>query len=60
MKQQSNCDTCVNYVYDEDYENYTCEASLDEDEMAKFIGGTFYYCPYFDPYDEYKIVRKQN
>ena len=34
--------------------------NLDEDEMYKFMSGTFYNCPYYDPYDEYKIVRKQN
>ena len=29
----SNCEYCVNYSYDEDYECYTCEVDLDEDEM---------------------------
>ena len=58
MKQQSNCDTCVNYVYDEDYENYTCEASLDEDDMANFLGFSFDNCPYYSPDDDYRIVSK--
>lgn len=57
--QQSNCDTCSNYVYDEDYENYICEANLDEDEMAKFLSYNFNDCPYYSLDDEYKIVRKQ-
>ena len=25
MAEQGNCDTCVNFVYDEDYEYYVCE-----------------------------------
>lgn len=49
----------MNYSYDEDYECYTCEVNLDEDEMARFISGNFRQCPYFRMGDEYKIVRKQ-
>lgn len=55
----SNCDCCFNYVYDEDYECYTCEMDLDEDEMARFLAGSNRSCPYFQHDDEYKIVRKQ-
>ena len=48
MKGKStNCEYCANYVYDEDYECYTCEVNLDEDEMARFITGSFHQCPYF-------------
>lgn len=53
------CDTCGNYVYDEDYEYYICEASLDEDEMAAFLGSHHFECPYYQSGDEYLIVRKQ-
>ena len=60
MKGKStNCEYCANYVYDEDYECYTCEVNLDEDEMARFITGGFHQCPYFQMGDEYRIVRKQ-
>ena len=31
----SLCDTCENYVYDEEYEYYVCEVNLDEDEIIK-------------------------
>ena len=31
MAEQGNCDTCVNFVYDEDYEYYVCDMDLDED-----------------------------
>mgnify|MGYP000366976139 CR=1 FL=1 len=57
---KSNCDTCVNYVFDDDYECYICLVNLDEDEMGRFIRGTNYECPYYQLDDEYAIVRKQN
>ena len=59
-KQISCCDTCSNYVYDDEYEYYSCEMNLDEDEMGKFMTDTFYNCPYYQYDDEYAIVRKQN
>ena len=34
-KQGANCEYCVNYSYDDDYECYTCEVNLDEDEITK-------------------------
>ena len=42
----SNCDMCVNYVYDEDYECYNCLVNLDEDEMVRFLTDRFDACPY--------------
>ena len=57
---RSNCDVCVNYTYDEEYECYICEVDLDEDEMAGFAAGHVERCPYFRFGDEYTIVRKQN
>ena len=54
-----NCEQCNNYVYDEDYECYTCEMDLDEDEMARFLADKYRDCPYFLPVDEYLVVRKQ-
>ena len=60
MKIATNCEECANYIYNDEYECYCCDINLDEDEMMKFISGTFYNCPYYNPYDEYKIVRKQN
>ena len=27
----TSCESCGNFVYDEDYECYTCEVDLDED-----------------------------
>ena len=54
------CEYCGNYFYDEEYECYVCDVSLDEDEMARFMTNTLKDCPYFTDGDEYKIVRKQN
>ncbi|MGN0481697.1 MAG: DUF6472 family protein [Lachnospiraceae bacterium] len=56
---QTNCETCSNYIYDEDFEYYVCDMDLDEDEMARFITCTFKDCPYYSYNDEYRIVRKQ-
>lgn len=59
MGSSSNCEQCGNYVYDEDYECYTCSVDLDEDEMVRFLSDSFRDCPYFQLDDEYRIVRKQ-
>ena len=56
----TNCEACVNYVYDEEYECYICDVNLDEDEMSRFMTNTLKDCSYFRDGDEYKIVRKQN
>ncbi|MCR4650678.1 MAG: DUF6472 family protein [Lachnospiraceae bacterium] len=53
------CDTCVNYVYDEDYEYYVCDIDLDEDEMQRFLAGTNDTCPYYQLDDEYAVVKHQ-
>ena len=53
------CDTCVNYVYDEDYESYSCDCDLDEDEMSRFLSGNYKECPYYQLDDEYLVVRHQ-
>ena len=55
-----NCEECVWYDYDDELEAYVCEADLDEDEMEQFLRGSLDNCPYYQPYDEYKIVQKQN
>lgn len=55
----ASCEACGNYVYDEDFEYYVCDANLDEDEMAAFLGNRYFECPYYVNGDEYRIVRKQ-
>ena len=59
MKPQSNCESCLNYEYDEEYEYFTCIMNLDEDEMRHFITCDFRQCPYFQYDNDYKIVYKQ-
>lgn len=59
MGEQSGCEYCSNYVYDDEYECYECSMSLDEDEMVSFLQGRRSGCPYFRFDDEYRIVRKQ-
>lgn len=53
------CEQCVHFVEDEEYGDY-CAVSLDEDEMERFLRQNMNSCNYFQLYDEYKIVRKQN
>ncbi len=55
-----DCARCAHYNYDDEYEYYYCDINLDEDEMARFMTGTVSDCHYFNLYDEYKIVEKQN
>lgn len=59
MAGKTSCDTCGNFVYDEESECYCCDVNLDEDEMYRFLSDTFYNCPYYQLDDEYRIVRKQ-
>lgn len=58
-KHAASCETCEFYVYDEYTEEYTCNLSLDEDEMVNFLGNNTKGCPYYRYYDEYKSVHKQ-
>ena len=60
MKPKTNCETCANYYYDEEYDCYGCDINLDEDEWQRFMTSQVFNCPYYRFYDEYKIVEKQN
>lgn len=53
------CENCVHFVADEEFGDY-CSVNLDEDEMEKFLTQSVSGCHYFQYFDEYKIVRKQN
>ena len=59
-KKATDCESCVNFVYDEDYEEYTCLVNLDEDEYYHLTNQSNYVCPYYRLDDEYGVVRKQN
>ena len=54
----TNCESCVNYVYDDDYEYYVCLVDLDEDEVYNFVHGNTRECPYYR-IDEYGVVKYQ-
>ena len=56
---RNDCETCVNYVYDEDCEESICTVNLDEDELVSFMEDSHYCCPYYRLDDEYAVVRKQ-
>ena len=58
-KTAANCESCMNYEYDDDYECYVCTQDLDEDEMVRFVQGDFRECPYYQVGDEYRVVGKQ-
>ena len=60
IKLATNCETCANFYYDDETEEYTCDVSLDEDEMVQFLSSPDYNCPYLRIDDEYGVVRKQN
>lgn len=56
----SQCESCANYYFDDELEEYCCDISLDEDEMMRFLTSSNYHCPYFRLDDEYGVVKKQN
>ena len=47
------------YPYDEDYEEYICDAAMDEDDYNRLRENAFKGCPYYRDGDEYRVVRKQ-
>lgn len=59
-KNVTNCESCVNYVYDDDTGDHVCMANLDEDEYLRFLQSSYEACPFYQLYDEYKTVRRQN
>jgi hypothetical protein len=60
MQGNTNCESCLNYSYDEEYDCYICLVNLDEDDLGRFLSYSTMNCPHFQFNDEYKIVRKQN
>ena len=59
QKGAHDCESCLYYDYDEEWETEICTLDLDEDEMVSFLTGTQKACPYYRYYDEYKSVHKQ-
>ncbi|MBR3836900.1 MAG: hypothetical protein IKJ74_02030 [Clostridia bacterium] len=57
---QANCETCMFFDYDEEWQEEVCTMDLDEDELERLASGHYSSCPYYRYYDEYKFVQKQN
>ena len=55
----NKCETCVFYLYDEDYDDYVCDMDLDEDEMSRFLSSDTGDFPFWRPGDDYLTARKQ-
>ena len=58
-RPEISCEICGNYVWDDEEGYYTCEADLDEDEMAHFLLDRHFECPYYVTDNEYEIVKHQ-
>ncbi|MBR5137415.1 MAG: hypothetical protein IKV30_05275 [Clostridia bacterium] len=58
---KSNCEDCMNYVYDMETDEYYCDSmdAMDQDEAGMFMMGRYNSCPMYRPGNEYTIVRKQ-
>lgn len=54
-----NCETCVNYVFDESTQEYVCCADIDEDDLYRLYSSNTF-CPFYRLDDEYGVVRHQN
>ena len=59
MSTQVNCETCSNYEYDEEFDEYYCKMDLDEDEYGRLVSESEYRCPYYSFANEYEVVWKQ-
>ena len=53
------CDTCANWGYDEEFEDFVCQMDLDEDEVYRFYASPGGECRYYRNEDEYAVVRHQ-
>ena len=60
VKMKSICENCANFMYEDETDSYYCSVNMDEDDYVRFITSKTESCPYFNFYDEYSIVRKQN
>ena len=55
----NSCDSCVNYVYDEEDDCWDCMVSMDEDDAYRLNADPKAECPYYRNDDEYAVVRHQ-
>ena len=50
---------CAYLIYDEEYEEYVCDARMDEDDYSRLNQNGYRQCPYYRNGDEYLVVRRQ-
>ncbi|MBQ1310268.1 MAG: hypothetical protein IIY55_00360 [Blautia sp.] len=55
----NQCESCTYFVYDEEYEEYVCEADMDEDDFGRLMEQGTSACRCYRDGDEYRIVRHQ-
>ena len=55
----NECETCWNYDYDEEYDEYYCLMDLDEDETYRLLSAPKLHCPYYRQGDEHYLARRQ-
>jgi hypothetical protein len=53
------CDSCANYMIDEEDGTGLCGMDMDEDEVYRFYTSAKDECPYYRLDDEYAVVRHQ-
>ena len=59
MANYGDCDSCSNYVYDDEYDEYVCMVNMDEDDYGRLMSDSRFQCPYYSDDNEYKVVRHQ-
>ena len=55
----AQCDECAYYMYDDELEEYICDAAMDEDDYNRLLSGGYKSCPYYKNGYEYAVVRHQ-
>ena len=53
------CDTCVNYIYDEEDESWICCVDMDEDDYVRMLTSPKPICVFYRSDEEYAVVRHQ-
>lgn len=53
------CETCANYSYDDEDEEYYCDVQMDEDEFSRVMLSQRKACPFYRNGDEYEVVKHQ-
>ena len=53
------CDTCVFNAWDEDEEDYVCQADMVEDDCYRLLADSRSGCPFYRNDNEYEVVRHQ-